>query len=351
MGKLLNVQYIITGRMTKPAGDAYQLNVQMIEVQTAQITTSETLRFRGDILGFLDRIGELVGKMMASQNSSSAPVVQAAPAAPPPVPSPAPPSAPPPAPSPAPQAAAGSLPVQTMYGNPISAGYGNPISIEASVGSFDRGMDLIYTEEDKDGPYFTENSSDTFFLERSGVYFGFPTSRGYLRLGGVGYRLEASQGQTAFGTLFKIEDHIFNGGGFAVDYRHLIGVAKTGVQQVFFVGGAAGGVFNDLWSGTLGEFYAGYGVAKSLSGALTLYGSGVISSIAGSVVMAPEYLDKLNKMYSGFDTQVIRYEYSPSSSVGLVGGVSLHLGPVLTVGLELHGGHQSGATVNLTLSL
>lgn len=71
MGRMLNVQFIITGRLTK-LGSSYQLLVQMIEVQTAKISHSETLRYRGspdgdtnegNFLGFLDKMASLATRL------------------------------------------------------------------------------------------------------------------------------------------------------------------------------------------------------------------------------------------------------------------------------------------------
>ncbi len=52
IGRLLNVQYIVTGRLTALA-DAYQVHAQMIRVETAEIERSESIVYRGDIVALL----------------------------------------------------------------------------------------------------------------------------------------------------------------------------------------------------------------------------------------------------------------------------------------------------------
>lgn len=52
LGRLLNVQYIVTGRVTRLVG-AYQVNVQMIDVQSGEIVRSESALHRGDFVGLL----------------------------------------------------------------------------------------------------------------------------------------------------------------------------------------------------------------------------------------------------------------------------------------------------------
>ena len=52
IGQILNVEYIVTGRVTK-LGEAYQVNAQMIDVETVEIVRSESIIYRGDIIGLL----------------------------------------------------------------------------------------------------------------------------------------------------------------------------------------------------------------------------------------------------------------------------------------------------------
>ncbi len=52
IGKLLNVEFIVTGRVAR-LPNAYQVNAQIIQVETAEVVRSETLLHRGDIIGLL----------------------------------------------------------------------------------------------------------------------------------------------------------------------------------------------------------------------------------------------------------------------------------------------------------
>lgn len=95
IGKLLNVEFIVTGRVSR-LPNAYQVNAQMIRVETAEVERSETLLHRGDIVGLLS---ENMGSMAARLADVEAPesgAMAAAPAAaepqaaaPPPEPEPA----------------------------------------------------------------------------------------------------------------------------------------------------------------------------------------------------------------------------------------------------------------------
>jgi len=63
MGKMLNVQNIVTGRVTG-FKDAYQVNVQMINVETAEIERSENILYKGDIIGLLsDNIASIATRL------------------------------------------------------------------------------------------------------------------------------------------------------------------------------------------------------------------------------------------------------------------------------------------------
>ena len=70
LGKLLNVQLIVTGRLTALTG-AVQLNVQMIEVQTAEIIRSESLLHRGDMLGLISEKVPLVAARLAQAEKAA----------------------------------------------------------------------------------------------------------------------------------------------------------------------------------------------------------------------------------------------------------------------------------------
>lgn len=52
VGKLLNVQYIVTGRVRR-LDDAYHVNTRMVDVRTGEIVRSEDIIYRGSIVGLL----------------------------------------------------------------------------------------------------------------------------------------------------------------------------------------------------------------------------------------------------------------------------------------------------------
>jgi len=101
-GKLLNAKYIVTGRLNRLSG-AYQLNVQMIQVQTAEIVRSEAVLHRGNVLDLLsERIPPVAARLALVEEAPAA--ARAVP--PPPSPAPEPvPQRPAPAPEPEPMAA------------------------------------------------------------------------------------------------------------------------------------------------------------------------------------------------------------------------------------------------------
>lgn len=54
IGKILNVEFIVTGRVTSLDG-AYQVNSQMISVETGEIVRSASILYQGNILGLLSQ--------------------------------------------------------------------------------------------------------------------------------------------------------------------------------------------------------------------------------------------------------------------------------------------------------
>jgi len=54
IGKILNVEFIVTGRVTA-LDQAYQVNSQMISVETAEIVRSESILYQGNMLGLLSQ--------------------------------------------------------------------------------------------------------------------------------------------------------------------------------------------------------------------------------------------------------------------------------------------------------
>ncbi|MBI4083960.1 MAG: hypothetical protein HY423_15260 [Candidatus Lambdaproteobacteria bacterium] len=96
-GKLLNAKYIVTGRINFLRG-AYQLNAQLITVQTAEIVGSESELHRGDFLDMIERTLPSIAQRLAQAEKGPAaplptPVVLAAPPPPPATAAPKPPGA------------------------------------------------------------------------------------------------------------------------------------------------------------------------------------------------------------------------------------------------------------------
>lgn len=54
IGKMLNVEFIVTGRVTSLQG-AYQVNSQMINVQSTEIVRSESILYKGALIGLLSQ--------------------------------------------------------------------------------------------------------------------------------------------------------------------------------------------------------------------------------------------------------------------------------------------------------
>jgi TolB-like protein len=83
IGKLLNVEFIVTGRATRLSG-AYQVNAQMIQVETAEVVRSETVLHRGDIIGLLSDTMSSVAARLADVEGAPRVATPVPPAAPPP---------------------------------------------------------------------------------------------------------------------------------------------------------------------------------------------------------------------------------------------------------------------------
>lgn len=92
VGKLLNVEYIVTGRITSFSG-AYQVKAQLVRVETGEIVRSETVLHRGDFIDLLTeqmpllaaRLAQVEPKEVAAETSAPPPSAAATtPAAAPP---------------------------------------------------------------------------------------------------------------------------------------------------------------------------------------------------------------------------------------------------------------------------
>jgi TolB-like protein len=78
VGKLLNVEYIVTGRVRR-LGDAYHVNARMIQVKTAEIVRSEDILYRGDIVGLLsENMDSVAARLAQAQRGKPGPSVEMA---------------------------------------------------------------------------------------------------------------------------------------------------------------------------------------------------------------------------------------------------------------------------------
>jgi len=81
IGKILNVEFIVAGRITALSG-AYQVNSQLIRVETGVIERSESIVHQGPFLGLLsDNMSTIANRLAAVERPPS--VASAAPAPPP----------------------------------------------------------------------------------------------------------------------------------------------------------------------------------------------------------------------------------------------------------------------------
>ena len=82
-GQLLNVEYVVTGRLTKLQG-AYQVNVQMTDVKTGEIVRSESALHRGDFVGLLSaQVPRLAARLARVEPTPPPSALSPPPAAPP----------------------------------------------------------------------------------------------------------------------------------------------------------------------------------------------------------------------------------------------------------------------------
>ncbi len=64
VGKLLGVNKLVSGKVTKFGAEAWQISATLVDVETAQTLKAESVRFRGDILSLLDKaVPELATKL------------------------------------------------------------------------------------------------------------------------------------------------------------------------------------------------------------------------------------------------------------------------------------------------
>jgi TolB-like protein len=76
IGRMLNVQFIITGRITALEG-AYQVNAQMVNVETTEIERSDSIVYQGHILGLLQQnIGTMAARLSETSAAPVSPLAQ-----------------------------------------------------------------------------------------------------------------------------------------------------------------------------------------------------------------------------------------------------------------------------------
>ena len=91
VGKVLGVRKLVTGRVTKLDDRHWQLSANIIDVETAQTVSAESIRYQGDFFSLLDTgIGGLVAKLTAEKPGQ--PAIAKAPAPPAPAVAPAQPA-------------------------------------------------------------------------------------------------------------------------------------------------------------------------------------------------------------------------------------------------------------------
>lgn len=82
IGKILNVEFIVAGRITALSG-AYQVNSQLIRVETGVIERSESIVHQGPFLGLLSDNMSTIANRLAAVDKAPPAAVAAAPAPPP----------------------------------------------------------------------------------------------------------------------------------------------------------------------------------------------------------------------------------------------------------------------------
>ncbi|MDH5753491.1 MAG: penicillin-binding protein activator LpoB [Deltaproteobacteria bacterium] len=340
MGRMLNVEYIITGRMTRPAENAYQLNVQMIQVQSARISASETLRNRGDVLSFLDRIGELA---VLLSKSLGVPPAQASPEArqePPPEPEPVSPAEPP-----GPYTAA---PLAGIYGNPLRAEKG-AFSAGLTVGGYSRTMGIKVVATYPNGDIFEgEEYPLQLNFTRSTLYFAWPViNRHLLRFGVGGISMVPDES-------LDPENETASGGEFSFEYRVGLGRMDPAREQGLVAGLRVGAMDQGEFSASLVELYVGGAFTHALRENLALYGVGMINAVSANYTPTGETYTPWSFMPPDTppaDYQTLSYEVLPKSVAGLAFGISWQAGEIYSLGVEAHGGHHRGGSINLAMKL
>jgi hypothetical protein len=321
IGKLLNVEFIIVGRLTRLQG-AYQVNVQMVDVETATILRSETYRQRSNFLDLLDHLtplAESLTKIDGDSKTSKEEEETVASAKPLP-------------------------PISSVQSNAISPSPPGKKFMEGSAGFFNRKVESTFTFTANSGAQTVSTpSTDNMGYSRGTVYFGIVLGQGILR-GGLG----------TFGVSTDEEDpddEQFGGLGgseLAVDYRGNLGTEVFGFDLGYFASLRVGSVTNEFWEGGFGIFHGGINASYIFSENWTFYGAGVLSSMvmtleATSVLM--DQIDPSNLLES------VTLEFESVNPLGVLGGFSYAIGEGMLLGVELQLNHENGLSINFAYML
>lgn len=73
-GRILGVSKIVTGKVVKFSDSAWQVSALMVDVQTAETVSADSVRHQGDVFSLLDHQVPLLGDRLVSTGSAAAPV-------------------------------------------------------------------------------------------------------------------------------------------------------------------------------------------------------------------------------------------------------------------------------------
>jgi hypothetical protein len=307
----------------------------LVEVRTARVAHTETIRQRGEFLQFLDSLTPLAARM----TGTAAAQVAAAPRAPE--------SAPPQAPAPSAPGPAGFPAPFSVYGNAIPLDPQRRTFVEVSAGSFERELTGTYTFDFNYG--LGTEKSDPFDIKmkitRSTVYTGFGAGEsGLMRLGVGTISVQDTESTSS--------DETLQGRELVVDYRTIIGQSQGTSRGVFFASYRGGNLENDFYTGTFAQIDLGGGVTVRTSETISLYGGVVLSSLAAKLEATPLLVSETNVelVALGFlpnSLNAATLDAKAKTTMGLIFGLTAHLGASANLGLELHSGHESGTALNI----
>jgi len=335
IGKLLNVEYIIMGRLTRLRG-AYQVNAQMVNVKTGTIARSETYRQRDDFLDLLDHLSPFAASLTQLDG------------------------APQPTPPPEEPALAGEPlpPLPSVQSNAVRPSPPFKKFLEFSAGSFTRELEFTLTANLKntDTDRVITDTGDLSY-SHAAFYFGIVLGPGILR-GGVGsFGVNEEEEKDPNAETFEVlRDDTFkdlSGGEFSVDYRGTLRSELAGFNLGYFGSLRVGSLSNDTWEGSFSQFDGGLSAALEFSEDWTFHGAVVLSALGGSLEPTPQALADFETTYPILANSVesLTLEFESTKGAGLLGGFSYTLGERGLLGMELHLGHEIGLAFNATYQL